>query len=111
MRLFNDSNRNILCITAALTIQEHMILCFPRAKCNAVTEKTLQPQRFLRQNNDTAVDTIVSTAVSVLVEARGVEPLSENASPGTSPGADGYSGSLALPVPLPQGKPSRLGVG
>ena len=29
-----------------------------------------------------------------LVEARGVEPLSENASTGTSPGADGYLHSL-----------------
>jgi len=29
-----------------------------------------------------------------LVEARGVEPLSENVSGGTSPGADGYLHSL-----------------
>ena len=32
-----------------------------------------------------------------LVEARGVEPLSENASTGTSPGADGTLHSLAYP--------------
>ena len=42
-----------------------------------------------------------------MVEAGGVEPPSENAFMGTSPGADGYCGSLALPVPLPDGKPSR----
>ena len=47
----------------------------------------------------------------VMVEAGGVEPPSENTSTKTSPGADGYPGSLALPVPLPPGKPSRLGVG
>ena len=44
----------------------------------------------------------------LLVEAGRVELPSENASPGTSPGADGYLGSLALPVPFPAGKPSRL---
>ena len=43
-----------------------------------------------------------------MVEAGGVEPPSENASTGTSPGAGGYSGSLALPVPLLTGKPTRL---
>ena len=32
-----------------------------------------------------------------MVEARGVEPLSENASTGTSPGADGTLHSLAYP--------------
>ena len=36
----------------------------------------------------------------LLVEAGRVELPSENASTGTSPGADGYFGSLALPVPL-----------
>ena len=46
----------------------------------------------------------------ILVEAGGVEPPSENTSTKTSPGADGYPGSLALPVPLPPGKPSRLEV-
>ena len=45
-----------------------------------------------------------------LVEAGRVELPSENPSMGTSPGADGYCGSLALPVPLSPGKPSRLGV-
>ena len=38
--------------------------------------------------------TIAATGCSLLVEARGVEPLSENASTGTSPGADGYLHSL-----------------
>lgn len=52
-----------------------------------------------------------SLAPTVMVEAGGVEPPSENTSTKTSPGADGYPGSLALPVPLPPGKPSRLGVG
>lgn len=46
----------------------------------------------------------------LLVEAGGVEPPSENSSMGTSPGADGYCGGLAPPVPLPPGKPSRLRV-
>ena len=36
-----------------------------------------------------------------------VELPSENPSMGTSPGADGYCGSLALPVPVTLGKPSR----
>lgn len=53
----------------------------------------------------------VSSLKGQLVEAGGVEPPSENTSTKTSPGADGYPGSLALPVPLPPGKPSRLGVG
>ena len=38
-------------------------------------------------------DTLFSVSF-FLVEARGVEPLSENASTGTSPGADGYLQSL-----------------
>ena len=42
----------------------------------------------------------------LLVEARGVEPLSENTSTQTSPGADGYCGTG--PVPALTGKPSRL---
>lgn len=45
-----------------------------------------------------------------MVEAGGVEPPSENSSMGTSPGADGYCGGLAPPVPLSPGKPSRLRV-
>ena len=49
----------------------------------------------------------VSSLKGQLVEAGGVEPPSENTSSGTSPGADGYFGSLALPVPFPAGKPSR----
>ena len=47
MRLFNDKNHNMLCTTCATAIQGHTILCFWGAKCNAATEKTLQPQRFL----------------------------------------------------------------
>ena len=42
-----------------------------------------------------------------MVEVGGVEPPSESTLTGPSPGADGYCGSLALPVPLPVGKPSR----
>ena len=45
-----------------------------------------------------------------VVEAGRVELPSENPSMGTSPGADGYCGSLALPVPVTLGKPSRPGV-
>ena len=45
-----------------------------------------------------------------MVEAGRVELPSENASTRTSPGADGYCGSLALPVPVTPGKPSRPGV-
>lgn len=48
---------------------------------------------------------------ALLVEAGRVELPSENPSMGTSPGADGYCGSPALPVPLSPGKPSRPGVG
>ena len=42
-----------------------------------------------------------------MVEMAGVEPASESTLTGLSPGADDYCGSLALPVPLPDGKPSR----
>ena len=52
----------------------------------------------------------VSSLKGQLVEAGGVEPPSENASSGTSPGADGYSGRRDRPVPLAPGKPSRLEV-
>ena len=45
-----------------------------------------------------------------MVEAGRVELPSENPSMETSPGADGYCGSLALPVPVTLGKPSRPGV-
>ena len=54
--------------------------------------------------------TRLPSCLSFLVEAGGVEPPSENSSMGTSPGADGYSGGLAPPVPLSPGKPSRLRV-
>ena len=46
----------------------------------------------------------------LLVEVRGVEPLSENNSTGLSPGAGDYSGRRDRPVPLPPGKPPRLPV-
>ena len=46
-----------------------------------------------------------------MVEAGRVELPSENPSMETSPGADGYCGSLALPVPVTLGKPSRQGSG
>ena len=55
-------------------------------------------------------ETRLTSCLSFLVEAGGVEPPSENSSMGTSPGADGYSGGLAPPVPLSPGKPSRLRV-
>ncbi|MPM69371.1 hypothetical protein SDC9_116316 [bioreactor metagenome] len=45
--------------------------------------------------------------LNVVVEVGGVEPPSENTLTGLSPGADGYFGSLTLPVPLTAGKPSR----
>ena len=76
----------------------------------------------LAQGNFISPEHVKSLSVSIkittpfgvvifMVEAGRVELPSENASPGTSPGADGYPGSLALPVPLPPGKPSRLGDG
>ena len=55
-------------------------------------------------------DTLLWTRVrvrTILVEMRGVEPLSESTSSGCSPGADGYFGSPKLPVPLTEGKPTR----
>ena len=57
-------------------------------------------------HSDVTIDDLSSSRV-VLVEMGGVEPPSESALTGTSPGADGYFGSLALPVPFPAGKPSR----
>ena len=51
---------------------------------------------------------LVCSFTPPMVEAGGVEPPSENASTGTSPGADGYCGSLSLPVPITAGKSSRL---
>lgn len=42
--------------------------------------KTIAISAVLHVNKDTAVDTIVSTAVSVMVEPVGVEPTSENSS-------------------------------
>jgi len=44
----------------------------------------------------------------IVVEVRGVEPLSENNFTQRSPGADGYCGRS--PIPLLAGKPSRLPV-
>ena len=60
-------------------------------------------------HSDVTIDDLSLSRVT-LVEAGRVELPSENTSMGTSPGADGYCGSLALPVPLPLGKPSRPGV-
>ena len=44
------------------------------AKCNTITVERLQTQHFLRKNNDTANDTIVSLAVSDLMQLAGLEP-------------------------------------
>ena len=60
-------------------------------------------------HSDVTIDDLSSSRVA-LVEAGRVELPSENASTRTSPGADGYCGSLALPVPLTPGKPSRPGI-
>ena len=57
--------------------------------------------------NEITVENVAFPMV-IVVEARGVEPLSENASTRTSPGAVGYCGRLALPVPITKGKPTRL---
>ena len=62
------------------------------------------------QLSEISLDDLESSSKGLLVEAGRVELPSENTSMGTSPGADGYCGSLALPVPLPPGKPSRPGV-
>lgn len=47
---------------------------------------------------------------SVLVEMGGVEPPSESALTGTSPGAAGFCGTLCVPVPFRTGKPASLSV-
>ena len=60
-------------------------------------------------HSDVTIDDLSSSRVA-LVEAGRVELPSENASTRTSPGADGYCGSLALPVPVTPGKPSRPGI-
>ena len=62
------------------------------------------------QLSEISLDDLESSSKGLLVEAGRVELPSENASTGTSPGADGYCGSPALPVPLLPGKPSRPGV-
>ncbi len=55
------------------------------------------PHRAKKEIGDTPSPISFSAPASAgaLVEARGVEPLSENTSLGTSPGADGYFHSLA----------------
>lgn len=45
-----------------------------------------------------------------LVEMGGVEPPSESALTGTSPGAAGFCGTLCVPVPFRTGKPASLSV-
>ena len=47
---------------------------------------------------------------TVLVEMGGVEPPSESALTGTSPGAAGFCGTLCVPVPFRTGKPASLSV-
>jgi len=48
--------------------------------------------------------------VLFLVEMEGVEPSSESALTGTSPGAAGFFGTLYAPVPFRTGKPASLSV-
>ena len=48
--------------------------------------------------------------VLFLVEMEGVEPSSESALTGTSPGAAGFCGTLYAPVPFRTGKPASLSV-
>ena len=53
------------------------------------------------------ITTPFGVVIFIMVEMAGVEPASESTLTGLSPGADDYCGSLTLPVPLPDGKPSR----
>ena len=48
--------------------------------------------------------------VLFLVEMEGVEPSSESALTGTSPGAAGFFGTLCVPFPFRTGKPASLSV-
>ena len=48
--------------------------------------------------------------VLFLVEMGGVEPPSESALTGTSPGAAGFCGTLCVPFPFRTGKPASLSV-
>ena len=48
--------------------------------------------------------------VLFLVEMEGVEPSSESALTGTSPGAAGFCGTPCVPVPFRTGKPASLSV-
>lgn len=60
-------------------------------------------------HSDVTIDDLSSSRV-VLVEMGGVEPPSESALTGTSPGAAGFCGTLCVPVPFRTGKPASLSV-
>lgn len=60
-------------------------------------------------HSDVTIDDLSSSRV-VLVEMEGVEPSSESALTGTSPGAAGFFGTLYAPVPFRTGKPASLSV-
>ena len=60
-------------------------------------------------HSDVTIDHLSSSTV-VLVEMEGVEPSSESALTGTSPGAAGFCGTLYAPVPFRTGKPASLSV-
>ena len=74
-------------------------------RCSFFSEK----KRFIQQKSRTEVRDFCLHLVCQrnLVEVAGVEPASESTLTGLSPGADGYCGGLAPPVPLEDGKPSR----
>ena len=60
-------------------------------------------------HSDVTIDDLSSSRVA-LVEMGGVEPPSESALTGTSPGAAGFCGTLCVPVPFRTGKPASLSV-
>ena len=72
--------------------------------------KALRPWRYPFCYRKYIPNDMQGSYLRVMVEVRGVEPLSENNFTGLSPGADGYLGRRYRPVPLPPGKPSRPAV-
>lgn len=83
---------------------------YPTGTASKNKSRALRPWTYFCFNRKYIPGDIQGSYLRVMVEVRGVEPLSENNFTGCSPGADGHCGRLIRPVPLPRGRPSRRAV-
>lgn len=95
------TTQEIPCVVASFFISWHRQVETP----GQISRRSYRP---LGQSKSQA--NRLGSSGSALVEMGGVEPPSESALTGTSPGAAGFCGTLCVPFPFRTGKPASLSV-